>query len=327
MSGKIELKINFTDFWGGFDKTNNFFYNLLIEKYNVLLSEKPDILFYSVYSSDHIKYNCTKVFYTGENQRPDFILCDFAFSYDYSSSNRNYRLPLYALYGDVTKLINRKVNAKEILDQKTKFCCFIVSNDACKIRNDFFINLSKYKPVDSGGRLFNNIGGLVENKLEFIRDYKFVIAFESKSYPGYTSEKVFEPLTQNCVPIYWGDPLVGNDFNTNCFINCHEYPSFQEAINRVIEIDSNDELYLQYISEPAFVNDELNEFVKKENIVIRLDEIIAYHFNKSYKFLPKIRPLYFMLLNGIQNTQSAYLYSKNILVRIFNKAMTLVPKR
>jgi hypothetical protein len=319
MQGKFQLKINFTDFWGGFDKTNNFFYNLLIEKYEVVISDEPDLLFYSVYSSDHVKYSCTKVFYTGENQRPDFILCDFAFSYDYSSNKKNYRLPLYALYGDVTKLVDRAINAKKILAQKTKFCCFIVSNSACKVRNDFFIDLSKYKHIDSGGRVFNNMGGFVEHKLDFIRDYKFVIAFESQSYPGYTSEKVFEPLTQNCVPIYWGDPLVGNDFNTRCFVNCHEYPSFEEAIKRVREIDNNDELYMQYLSEPVFTNNRLNDFVKKENIVSRLDEIVTYHFNQNYKILPKIRPVYFTLLKGIGNIGSARLFLKNMSVRIFNK--------
>jgi hypothetical protein len=313
------ITINFTDFWPGFDKTNNFFYNLLIERYDVVISEKPDLLFYSVYGSAHIKYGCTKILYTGEPQKPDFILCDFAFSYDYPINKRNYRLPLYALYGDMTKLIGRDVNAEEIMKKKKKFCCFIVSNDACSVRNDFFHRLSKYKPVDSGGRVLNNIGGPVGNKLEFIKDYKFVIAFESKSYPGYTSEKIYEPLTQNCIPIYWGDPMVHNDFNTSCFINCHDYPSFEHVVNRIVEIDNDDELYMQYLSEPVFRNNELNEFAKKENIVKRLDEIVAYHFDRRVKFLPKIRPFYFGFRTGIQKIISGYIFLKNMAKRIFNK--------
>ena len=121
LTEKIGLKINFTDFWPGFDKTNNFFYNLLIERYDVVISDKPDLLFYSVYGSAHIQYGCTKILYTGEPQKPDFILCDFAFSYDYPVNKKNYRLPLYALYGDMTKLVGRNVNAKEIVKKKKKF--------------------------------------------------------------------------------------------------------------------------------------------------------------------------------------------------------------
>ena len=30
------IKINFTDFWGGFDKTDNYFYNLLKQNFNIV---------------------------------------------------------------------------------------------------------------------------------------------------------------------------------------------------------------------------------------------------------------------------------------------------
>lgn len=295
MAGKTELRINFSGFWQGFNKTNNFFYHLLSKKYELLISDEPELLFFSESSTDHIKYSCTKVFYTGENIRPDFMLCDFAFSFDYPLTKRNYRLPLYALYDDVKKLVNRHVDANIVLAGKKKFCCFIVSNDKCKIRNDFFFKLSEYKQVDAAGKLFNNIGGPIENKLEFIKDYKFVIAFENDSYPGYTTEKIFEPLQQNCIPIYWGDPLVSNDFNTRSFINCHEYPSFNDAIKRVIELDNNDDLYMQYLREPAFTGDKLTEFVKEENIVKRLDEIIAFQRGHHFNIRKTIRPAYFFL--------------------------------
>jgi hypothetical protein len=320
----IKLKINFSDFWPGFDNTNNFFYNLLAERYSLVIADEPDLLFYSVYGSAHIRYKCTKILYTGEPQRPDFVLCDFAFSYDYPVTRRNYRLPLYALYGDVTQLVNRVVDAADTLKQKKKFCCFIVSNGACKTRNDFFHNLSKYKRVDSGGRVFNNIGGPIENKLEFIKEYKFVIAFESKSRPGYTSEKIFEPLQQNTIPIYWGDPLVSNDFNTKSFINCHDYPSFEAVIDHITEVDKKDELYMQYLLEPAFTDNELNEFVKKENIAKQLDEIVAYHFNGKLKFLPMIRPWYFLLLGSIQSIKSALSFTKNSTMRVIRKVRSTI---
>ena len=32
---KNKIKINFSDFWGGFDKTNNYFYNLLKEEFDI----------------------------------------------------------------------------------------------------------------------------------------------------------------------------------------------------------------------------------------------------------------------------------------------------
>ncbi|MDB5120211.1 MAG: hypothetical protein JWN56_1429 [Sphingobacteriales bacterium] len=322
MIDKIIIKIDFTDFWTGFDKRNNMFFNLLSEKYTVIISDNPDLLFYSVYSSNHIDYRCTKIFYTGENQRPNFSECDFAFSFDHIQDKRNYRLPLYVLWADINVLLNRNKNVTQILAKKKKFCCFVVSNDKCDIRNEFFQELSKYKQVDSGGAVLNNIGGLVENKRRFIKDYKFVISFENSSYPGYTTEKVFEALVEDCLPIYWGNPMIDKDFNIKSMINCHEYPSFKEVIDHIKAVDDNDELYMQYLSEPAFTDNRLNGYVKKENILSRLDEIVAYHINNRLKLIQITRPLNIYIKSKARHISAKVNMLNNIIKLRFSEAST-----
>ena len=100
----------------------------------------------------------------------------------------------------------------------------MVSNPLCNTRNEFFRRLSQYKRVDSGGKLFNNVGGRVADKQAFLAECRFTIAFENESHPGYTSEKVAEPMLTDTIPIYWGDPLVGNDFDTRSFLSYHDTP-------------------------------------------------------------------------------------------------------
>ena len=318
---KTNLKINFTDFWPGFDKTNNFFFNLLTEKYNVTISDQPDILIYSVYTDQHIKYSCTRVLFSGENVKPNFLECDYAFTFERKVNAKNYRLPLYVLYDDATKLVSRHVSANSVLNSKSKFCCFLVSNNHCAIRNDFFLQLSKYKHIDSGGRTLNNIGYYVGDKADFIKDYKFVIAFENESHPGYTTEKIYEPFIVNSIPIYWGNPLVNEDFNTKSFINSHEFNSFEELISHIIKVDNDDELYKQYLLEPVFNNDEIPNEIKKENIAKRLDEIVNFHFNKKFNIYKFIRPIYFRLKKIFLFTKSKFLwvpYRWNLLNKRFN---------
>ena len=47
------LKINFVDYWPGYDKSNNYFYHLLSTQYNIIIDEEdPDLLFFSVDYSD-----------------------------------------------------------------------------------------------------------------------------------------------------------------------------------------------------------------------------------------------------------------------------------
>ena len=90
---KKEVKINFIDFWPNLNKTNNYFYNLLSEYYIVKIDKNPDLIFYSCFGQEHLKYKCKRIFFTGENIRPNFMGCDFAFSFDIVSRKNHYRLP------------------------------------------------------------------------------------------------------------------------------------------------------------------------------------------------------------------------------------------
>ncbi len=279
MADKPSLRIYYTDFWHNFEPENNIFYNLLIEKYNVVITENnPDYLFFSVFGNRYKYFNCKRIFFTGEIIRPDMNECDYAFSFFPSEGDpRKYRLPTYYQYGDMSELTIRPP-VEEILKRKTKFCNFVYSNPNCKKRNDFFKKLSKYKKVDSAGRFMNNVGfnlGLnVEDKWNFLKPYKFTISFENKERPYYTSEKIYEAMKVDSLPVYWGNPYINLDFNTKSFLNYYDYGSDEELIERIIEIDKNDDLYVEYLKQPFFVNNELNEYVKKENIMKQLEYII-----------------------------------------------------
>jgi len=277
---KPVLKIEFADFWDSFEKTNNYFWNLLSPHYELVLSPDPDFLIYSAYSRKFTQYDCFRIFYTGENVRPDFRECDFAFSFDYMHTRRNYRLPLYALYKDNEILTHKKIDPEALLREKTKFCNFVVSNPNGRERNEFFHKLSRYKKVDSAGRFMNNVGKSIGAKLsdkwEFLRPYKFTIAFENSSYPGYTTEKIFEPMMMNSLPIYWGNPLVHRDFNPRSFLNHHDYPNADALIERIVAIDESDDLYLRYMNEPWFTGGRPNAFVNPANVLNQFEYIFSH---------------------------------------------------
>lgn len=265
---KKKIKINFSDFWGGFNRTDNYFYNLLKENFDVEISNNPDYLFFSLFGNQHQQLNCKKIFYTGENIAPPLDYCDYSFSFDYLDDNRNYRLPHYLLYDGYYDLQNLKSIEKNLA--KRKFCNFVVSNGNCDKRNSFFTKLSKYRKVDSGGRFMNNVGGPVQNKRQFQSEYKFTISFENNAYrpehPGYTTEKIMEPMTVNSMPIYWGNPLIGKEFNTKSFVNYYDFNSEDDLIGYIIELDKNDDKYLDKLNQPWFNSYNIPENNKIENI-------------------------------------------------------------
>ncbi len=268
------IRLGFADFWPDFEITDNYFTQLLEPHYDIEICDHPDYLIYSCFGKSFRNHSCLRIFYTGENKRPNFRECDFAVSFDHSAHPRNYRLPLYALYGDVRQLVKRDFDPERVLAAKTKFCNFVYSNRKCKERNRFFELLSKYKRVDAGGRWLNNIGGRIDNKREFIRDYKFTIAFENTTHPGYTTEKIAEPMFEGSLPIYWGNPLVHLDFNPASFINAYDFANLEELVERVIAVDQDDALYCRYLLEPWYHDNQVNHFVDPANVLVNFRRIL-----------------------------------------------------
>lgn len=95
------IKIKFVDVWGGFGKGNqpNDFLNILKQKYDVEISDNPDYIFYSGFGYDHLKYDCVRIFFTGECITPNFNECDYAIAFDrLQFSDRYLRVPLYNIF-------------------------------------------------------------------------------------------------------------------------------------------------------------------------------------------------------------------------------------
>jgi alpha(1,3/1,4) fucosyltransferase len=273
---KKKLKINFTDFYPGFNKLNNYFINILSKEYLVTIDESPDYLIYSCYGYDFLNYDCIKIFYNGENISPDFNLCDYGIGFAYLNFDDRYiRLPNFITYG-IQPIYEFIKNRKSL--PKSKFCNFIYSNsNADPNRDKFYHLLSKYKHVDSAGRHLNNIcipsteKGWANDKIPFMKDYKFSIAFENSSLPGYTTEKIIHAFMAGTIPIYWGNPVITKDFNPDAFINCHAFKDFNKVVDKVIEIDQDNQLYIKMVNQPVFLKEP--EYLQEDYLISFLRKI------------------------------------------------------
>jgi len=277
------VRLDFCDFWPGFRKDDNRIYNLLKTRFAVELCDRPDFVIYSSFGDHHRLHSCTRIFFTGESQSPDFSTCDYALTCHYVDDPRHLRWPLYSFYYDADVLLREDGDVDRIMAAKTHFCAFVASNTrrprTTRKRNDFFHRLSRYKQVDAGGRAFNNIGYQVPGgplgKIEFLKRYKFNIAFENASLPGYTTEKIVEPMAARCLPIYWGNPLVEREFNPKSFLNYCDFRDEDALIEQIIELDRNDALYRQYVAEPYFHHNRPNEFFGLDRVLDHFEMILS----------------------------------------------------
>jgi len=279
---RLPLRIRFCDFQRNYPQPREYFQRLLGQRYELKEWEEldesgtPDLVIYSNYGRDHLKHDCVRVFYSMENERADYRECDFAITFDRLSNERHLRLPYFVMHEDISPLSPRTLDSRRILEDKTGFCCFVHSNPFGPTRNRLLTRLSKYQPVVSGGRYRNNLGYQVADKVAFMRTFKFAFAFENESYPGYTTEKLADALLANTIPIYWGNQHVGEDFNPAAFLNRHDFSSDEGLIERIQEINDDDELYRQYLDEPAFIGNTMPDCFSDSVVLDFLERAIAY---------------------------------------------------
>lgn len=230
---------------------------------------------------------------------------DLVLSSYYIDNNSNVRFPSYLLYY-YQMVIDSRVpnfeyffNNREIVDGKLfdrKFCVFIHQNTNKNLfRTKFFEKLNKYKTVDvwNDPETYPGYGrGSSYAKTSYVnQNYKFCFAMENSNsnndisfYPnlknsnykgiGYTTEKIIEPFCSKTIPLYWGNPIIHNDFNKNMFINWEDYKNDELMIEKILEIDSNKDEYMKYLNGIVFNEKTINSIFKEfhEKLEIKLKE-------------------------------------------------------
>jgi len=258
---KIPVKIKFQNGLT-FNPSAEEILSYVSDQYEFIETDDPDFIIFGPYGNDIPKKSdrYVRIGYFCENIYPDMNICEWAFGRppeEMINHPRYKRIQWHDL--DPQKLVkSADYNAEEIMAGKTLFCNFLYSHHV-PYREEFFRQLSKYKKVDAPGKSMNNMrsidelykGNVWERKRQFLSQYKFTIAFENYSFPGYQTEKLFDAMLTNSMPVYCGDPFVNKVFNTASFINATDY----------IKSNSNMVNWLEKYSLPDFV-DILPQFYK-----------------------------------------------------------------
>ena len=243
------VRIAFADYKRPFDPERNFVLDALRKRYDVEVCARPDFLIDMGLGHAYVDCgDCVKLLISGENSHPDFNFFDYAVGSDEMTFlDRYLRFPHFAAYPEFAAMRDENAMTDEQLLGRG-FCSFVVSrgtgHHGDPMRELFFRELSKYRKVDSGGKYLNNIGRPVMDKLAFCRGYKFHIAFENSSSPGYTTEKLMQAFAADTVPIYYGNPTVGRDFREEGLVLVRGPDDVARAVDEVVALDRDDAAYL-----------------------------------------------------------------------------------
>ena len=270
------MKISFIDFWPNFEKNNNFFLYLLKEIFPKIKVVKPifaDVIFFSDFgelNEKEIYRNKKKVYYTGENLRPNFNKTDYSLSFDFESyENRNFRFPLWMMhidwFGKTTYSNPNWLIPPEFLNSGNPFffkdkekLCSIVYSTQTEERLKFISNVSKIEKVDVYGKVpgahFLEEGEY--EKISTLATYKFSLAMDNSIYPGYHTEKFLQARVSGGIPLYYGAETVSQDFNPEGYLDITNKDE-DEVIDIINKIISNKSKYSSIVNSPFF-NHEVN---------------------------------------------------------------------
>ena len=214
-----------------FESAVNEILNELTDEHEFIDSDKPDFIVFGPYGHDvPPKGDYVRIGYFCEAITPDLEICEWAFGIPQEETINNHRYKRIQWHGLDPHCLVKNIDVEKVYQQKTKFCNYFYSNPIA-YRDEFFTQLSQYKHVDAPGTCMNNMpaiekqfkGAKYDIKRQFLLSYKFTVAFESYVYPGYQTEKLYDAMRCNSIPIYCGDPLIAKVFNPASIINAFDY--------------------------------------------------------------------------------------------------------
>lgn len=194
-------------------------------------------------------------------------------------------LPLTVMYIHCNYFLPRLINPPRITIIPQNFCSFIVSNPKCPIRNEIFYRLNNYKKVNSMGGFENNMNEHIRypywsnEYFNIVGSHKFMICAENTKMETYSTEKIVNPYMARTIPIYWGTHNIKNIFNPDSmlFLEDESEESMNKLIIRVIELDTYDEKYLEFINRPIFTEENKkywNENYTYDSLGRKIDKIL-----------------------------------------------------
>lgn len=289
-----EIIIAFSDMWPGFNYNNNFITDSLchyrpdIKVKGILWSSNiiPNLLVFGPYSKEwkSVPASIPKVFFSCENWGEwDDPSVKLYLTSSRMEDDRHMRIPTWMTFIDwfsdskelpqgcednpIRLPVHFALTPHPVTFKDRKdFCGFVVSNPICSFRNDTFQVVNNYKRVDSGGALYNNIGGQLTlkypgggcgdiSKYHFFATHKFSISFENSQADGYITEKLLHAKMAGCLPIYWGDKNTDSDFVPNSFINLSNIDNPDKVLEVIKLLESKPEM-CSIIASTPLLNEE-----------------------------------------------------------------------
>ena len=194
---------------------------------------------------------------------------DLSLGFDTLSHPQYMRFPFWVMWGvfsptadyaEIKEQIQRMDSAQNHSYDDRKYCAYLCSHND-RGRRKIYEQFSTIGRVDCDGKLFHNNDELKtvfnDDKLAYLRQYRFNLTPENTNHQGYVTEKLFEAICAGCIPIYHGsdnnpEPDV---LNKNAIVFIEVGAENKDAVDMVRFLNASKDAYLHYASQKRFTSD------------------------------------------------------------------------
>jgi hypothetical protein len=141
---------------------------------------------------------------------------------------------------------------------REKYCAFICRYDYFGDRAKFADLVAQINPINFPGNFRHNDDSLQINynddKIEYLKQFKFNLCPENSDNNGYVTEKIFDAIKAGCIPIYWGsenkpEPEILNQSRI-LFLKLNGDNT--DVINKIRFLNENPQAYQEFVNQPVF---------------------------------------------------------------------------
>lgn len=220
-------QIQFYNWWE--EDAHSLWLHDFILKRGILKTSNKNIALCSVFGEREVLDlvdSDVRIFYSGENlhnprhaEYAGYMLYgkkpfDLGIGFDYFEDDKYIRFPLWLMYMFTPDATEKDIREKcktlryPKIDKRYKFAALIARADWNGTRERLTDEMAKYGMVSCPSSFKHNDDSLIktfnDDKISYLRQFKFNICPENTNAMGYVTEKIFESIEAGCIPVYWG---------------------------------------------------------------------------------------------------------------------------
>jgi hypothetical protein len=248
-----------------------------------------DIIFYCGYERGSVSSGIKKYIFnmepcwSGNVQRNNLGIDAIIFGQDkniFNDSTKVIECPTYMFYGsggenwtieDTRMDYEKTKNISCILSDKRNIhqipeCLYSKRDDVARYLMHSDVLVDVFRDCDS----LNCVGGL-SRKIEGLKPYKFSIGIENSSERNYISEKFYDVILTNTIPIYYGAKNIREIFPENAYFVIEDIEDLEGIALLLKHINENaDEIYQQMLPEVLKIK---QKFFSEFNLLTKIIEL------------------------------------------------------